>query len=539
MKLKNKILFINLLILSSYNLYASPIFFQKKHQKDSTKYYTRQIKKVFGKEYTNLQESQRILKESLAFFNAKKDTNKIIQCYLLLSNLQTKKGNYSKSFDYLWDAKNMSSNNSKTLQVNSRLMLARLYDEFNMTKLALANTEEALKISKSSSNYNTTISSYMYLAVRQRTSGNYKKALKYLDSCLTVNSKSSTKNFEMPFWDAEHGILLQKLGQYKESQRYLHKARNATKHLNIDYRPYISMYLGDLKQSQKQLDSAALYYKESLKLIHNLGLKNDKEIYTLDKLAQVYKKRGNIRVAYNYMEEARTLESKKIAIKNRTISELFEIKSTYLKDIFEKDAKLEQQNLLIEKNEQIQFRLKVILGLLILLSIVSYTFIQMRLKLKKTLLDKKEAQIKAESIKKKSENEIELKSKELTSYALQLVDKDSAIDELLDVLKTETSQKYKNLYYKYKKGSKDLWDDFNMQFTSINSAFYNKLETLHPKLSVTEQKHCALIKLNLGTKEMARILNIEAHSVHVSRSRIRKKIGLQRSENLEKYIASL
>ncbi|GAF03649.1 helix-turn-helix transcriptional regulator [Saccharicrinis fermentans] len=134
---------------------------------------------------------------------------------------------------------------------------------------------------------------------------------------------------------------------------------------------------------------------------------------------------------------------------------------------------------------------------------------------------------------------MEVKSKELTSYALQMIDKDAAIDELLEAIKKDAPRSYKPLQAKYQKGSKDLWDQFNLRFTEVNTAFYSRLNDKHPALSPTEQKHCALIKLNFGTKEMARILNIAPHSVHISRSRIRKKIGLERSDNLEKYIANL
>ena len=134
---------------------------------------------------------------------------------------------------------------------------------------------------------------------------------------------------------------------------------------------------------------------------------------------------------------------------------------------------------------------------------------------------------------------MELKSKELTSYALQLIDKDSAIDDLLNVLKEKAPSSYKSLSNKYKKGAENLWDEFNLRFTEVNSEFYTRLKEKHPNFTPTEQKHCALIKLKFTTKEMARILNIEAHSVNISRSRIRKKIGLKRSDSLETYVTNL
>ncbi|WP_147406418.1 tetratricopeptide repeat protein [Maribacter vaceletii] len=535
---------ININYTSKYLEKSDNIYIEKSIQ-DSTLYYTSKMKNAINKSALFPYASYKSLKKSILYFKKKKDTNRAINGLIKMSQIQKQKRNYSKTFDHLWEAKYLSDlYHRKDQKVTIRISLARLYDNFNLTEQSVTLLEDASSIAKEiyfEDNQKTEnlISSYMYMAVRHRKSGNYKTALAYLDSCY-INDKINLKQrIDMPFWDAEKGKIMQKIGRNEEAGKYLHEARDLTQNLIITYRPNISMYLGDLKYSINQLDSANYYYKESLNLTRRKGFNNDLEGEVLLKISKVYDKKKKTKLAYRALSESITIEAETLKDKNRTNSELFEIKNTYLNSISEKNEELEKQNIIIEKNNQIQFRLKVILGLLLLLGIISYTFIQMRLKLKKTLLDKKEAQIKAESNKKKSENEIELKSKELTSYALQLVDKDSAIDELLDVLKTEASQKYKNLYYKYKKGSKDLWDDFNLQFTSINSAFYNKLETLHPKLSTTEQKHCALIKLNLGTKEMARILNIEAHSVHVSRSRIRKKIGLQRSENLEKYIGSL
>jgi DNA-binding CsgD family transcriptional regulator len=61
----------------------------------------------------------------------------------------------------------------------------------------------------------------------------------------------------------------------------------------------------------------------------------------------------------------------------------------------------------------------------------------------------------------------------------------------------------------------------------------------YPKLSQGDQKICALIKLNFSSKEMSRLLGISVESVHTSRHRIRKKMDLPRSVNLEDYINSL
>ncbi|CAM4398611.1 helix-turn-helix domain-containing protein [Zobellia nedashkovskayae] len=490
-------------------------------------------------------ESYQILDKSKVYFERKKDTSAAVKCLLAMAEIEKRKGKFSKSFDHLWQAKYLSDQaHNKAQKVQIRISLARLYDEFNMNEQSVFYLTEALEISKKlyaqdSTQIDNLISSYMYMAVRQRKMGNHQEALQYLDSCFVTPSVALEKSIEMPFWDAEKGKIMQELHQYKKANTFLHLSRNNTLGKKASYRPNISLYLGDLKKDLGQKDSALFFYNESLALSQDQGFRNDLETEVLRKISEVYSANGDTKLAYDYLVKSTNTADQVLHNKNQTNSELFQIKDSYLKSISEKNAQLEQKTRTIEKSNTIQFRLKIILFLLVLLGLVLGVVFQMRLKLKKTLLHKKEAELKTKFIEERSNNEIELKSKELTSYAIQLIDKDTAIDELLNLLKTEFSPHYKSLFSKYKKGSKDLWNEFNLQFTQVNSAFYDKLKELHPKLSSTEQKHCALIKLNLSTKEMARILNIEPHSVHVSRSRIRKKMGLKRSENLESYIADI
>ncbi len=512
---------------------------------DSTSYYTNRFKEAMAKSNLFPTESYQVLDESQIYFESKKDTSRVVKCLLAMSEIQKRKGKFSKTFDHLWQAKYLSDQAlDKAQKVQIRISLARLYDEFNMNEQSVLYLQEAVKIAKKiyvqdSTQIDNLISSYMYLAVRQRKMGNYQKALQYLDSCYVTPSITLEKSIEMPFWDAEKGKIMQELQQFKKANTFLHISRNHTLGKKLNYRPNISMYLGDLKKDLNQKDSALFFYNESLTLSQDQGFRNDLEAEVLRKISEVYSANGDTQLAYNYLVKSTKKADQVLQAKNQTNSELFQIKDTYLKSISEKNEQLEQKTRTIEENNTIQFRLKIILFLLVLLGLVIGIIFQMRLKLKKTLLHKKEAELQTKLVEERSHNEIELKSRELTSYALQLIDKDSAIDELLDMLKTESSPRYKSLFSKYKKGSKDLWNEFNLQFTQVNSAFYDKLKELHPKLSSTEQKHCALIKLNLSTKEMARILNIEPHSVHVSRSRIRKKMGLERSENLESYIAGV
>ena len=49
-------------------------------------------------------------------------------------------------------------------------------------------------------------------------------------------------------------------------------------------------------------------------------------------------------------------------------------------------------------------------------------------------------------------------------------------------------------------------------------------------------KLCAYLRMNLQTKEIAHLLNISVRGVEISRYRLRKKLGIERSVNLAEFI---
>ncbi|MFW2376918.1 MAG: helix-turn-helix transcriptional regulator, partial [Cellulophaga baltica] len=80
--------------------------------------------------------------------------------------------------------------------------------------------------------------------------------------------------------------------------------------------------------------------------------------------------------------------------------------------------------------------------------------------------------------------------------------------------------------------------EFEARFTAINQSFYKNLKDTYPSLSQTDLKLCALVKLNFSSKEMSSLLGISIESVHTSRYRLRKKLNLERNDNLTEFIAN-
>lgn len=73
---------------------------------------------------------------------------------------------------------------------------------------------------------------------------------------------------------------------------------------------------------------------------------------------------------------------------------------------------------------------------------------------------------------------------------------------------------------------------FYSNFEKIYPNFRQSLKKANPNISENELKLCALIRLNLSSKEIGQLLNITQDSVNKARYRLRKKLGLSSSEDI-------
>ena len=131
----------------------------------------------------------------------------------------------------------------------------------------------------------------------------------------------------------------------------------------------------------------------------------------------------------------------------------------------------------------------------------------------------------------------------MAASALQLIEKDEFFKNLKTKIREgEPTMKKSDLNKILRSVSvtnTNTWDEFRLRFIEVNKEFYDTIFEKFPNLSQGDQKICALIKLNMSSKEMSRLLGISVESVHTSRHRIRKKMNLPRTINLEDYINSL
>lgn len=194
----------------------------------------------------------------------------------------------------------------------------------------------------------------------------------------------------------------------------------------------------------------------------------------------------------------------------------------------------EQEILVLRHNTKILRMLFIITGIGLLFMVVLLLFLFQRMLVKKNILEREKLELK----KNELEQAIALKNRELTSNMMHLVNYNELIERVIKKLanselhfKQENKKPINNIVSELKIHLKtDLWKSFDIEFMNVHPDFYKNLEKEFENLTSREKRLCALLKMNLSSKEISNITHVEEHSVITARSRLRKKLKLTGKE---------
>ena len=146
----------------------------------------------------------------------------------------------------------------------------------------------------------------------------------------------------------------------------------------------------------------------------------------------------------------------------------------------------------------------------------------------------------------KLESEIKHINTELATSTIHLLTKNEFINDIKSTLggvfKKSKNAEVKNQIHKIIKNIETNiktdadWDNFLIHFDKVHGDFSSRIKEEFPSLSPQEIKLSTYLRLNLSTKEIADLLNISVRGVEIGRYRLRKKLNLERSQNLVEFI---
>ena len=147
--------------------------------------------------------------------------------------------------------------------------------------------------------------------------------------------------------------------------------------------------------------------------------------------------------------------------------------------------------------------------------------------------------------KEQLEADLRFKSKELSSVVMMNI----AHQEFLNSLKEEIQKQKLSGQHSRKNLDKLLalvnnnivsdeesWIMFQANFDRIHENFFRNLKLQYTDLTSGDLRFCALLRLNMPTKEIAKLLNISTRGVDAARYRLRKKFNLLPEESLTDFL---
>ncbi len=149
----------------------------------------------------------------------------------------------------------------------------------------------------------------------------------------------------------------------------------------------------------------------------------------------------------------------------------------------------------------------------------------------------------------KLRNEIRFKSKELANSAMAIIRKNEFLLELKNIIqkqKTDLGSRFPDKYFNHLNrkideniSNRDDWHIFETNFERAHEQFFRKIKEKYPHLTSSDMQLCAYLRINLSSKEIAPLLGISVRGVENHRYQLRKKMKLERNENLTDIILKI
>ncbi len=447
--------------------------------------------------------------ESLRIARAQNNDEQIAKALVSIARLNYFMKNYDKALDNLDQALlSAEETGSKETLIRIYNQYGLVYDDLEDFEKSLDNHFKSLEIAQGINNLQSISYSLNNIGLVYISTGKYEHAYDYYLRSMAIKEKLNDK------WGIigaciNIGTALVRLGQYEEARKYIDRGLEMSETINMN--PLL-MYLWD---TYYELYSSTGDYQKALEA-YMLSTQYKDSIYSRKKTIEI----AELQTKYENEKQEREL----IILKEK------------------------------ENYEQLIRRILIVgIVLLFIVSVIIVVGIIQRRK-KDKIISRKEKQIletkleSKESKEKEMRQEIRFKTRQLTTHALHMMQKNEMLNDIInlstDLLKSpedEIKPKIRQLRQQLKQNLKteNDWEVFKIHFEQVNTDFFNNLLKVNANMNTYDLRHSALIKLNMNIKESASVLNLSPHSVKSARYRLKKKLNLKPDEDLSDFIRNI
>jgi tetratricopeptide (TPR) repeat protein len=464
-------------------------------------------------------------KQAVNLYTKSGRLDKLAGAYFDLADIYKIIGEYSKSLEFcarsleLYEKLKDNSGIKRCYRImGSDYKYIKAYDK------ALVYYEKSLAISREEGVPADIAVALNNLGTAYEAMGNDSAAFKCYSQCYDFYRQGNNMN-GLSIYHNNIGSIFLHAKQYEQAIENFRLALRYRK-LTTDKRraAIILDNIGSYFYVTNQYDSSIFYYKQSLKIASELGIKETMASGYLALSMNYIKKKMPYDAYQELLEFNHLKDTVQDAQKSIEIAKIEESFQAY-KEQLESD------------NEKEKHRLFYVIYVLSIL-LFSLGFLLLLKWYRKSV--QKHEKFHTDLVEEKSKIELDLsdKNKELITYSLQIAQKqeiDLALAERIRIeihnSSGETKVKLQSILANIIQESQriNIWEDFEIRFNQVNQNFYKNLIEKFPSLTQNEKRLCAFTKLNLTTKEITIITGQSPHSINVARTRLRKKIGISNS----------
>ncbi|HEX2935235.1 MAG TPA: tetratricopeptide repeat protein [Bacteroidales bacterium] len=470
--------------------------------------------------------------KALALYHKLDIKNKVAWSCIWIGAIHGESLNYTKTMDYYTEAMDIfRSLNDREGIAHSYYMMATVYAFQNNSKTAIDYDKKALAL-VNKTDKERVARYYLSLFRDYKTEGLYTKAQALVDSFIPP-LKETNNLFLLAQSHCYVGALYLDLKDYKKAKAYIHKASEYDNQFGNKRSLMITkLNLAQVHLDAGENDSAIVVLKGLLDLNQQLkSMKYADMIYY--NLAYAYEQKGDYKSALDYCNRF-------IMVNDSVVQELTNRKLLEMQTKYEVDIKNEQIKLLEKEKQLTQQRyISLAIGLLLILLVSLYIIGHKHRKAK-------EKQLRYETEIQEATDKIGTKQRELTLKAMQIAQQENSLSFLRDQLESfnaehpESQESMQGLLSRINLQLKqNAFNDFERYFIEVHPEFYSKLKRKYEELSQNELRVCALLRLNLSSKQIADITGRSVRSVESTRTNIRKKMGLTLQDNLFEAISAV
>jgi Tfp pilus assembly protein PilF len=369
----------------------------------------------------------------------------------------------------------------------------------------------------------------------------YETAAKYCDMVLNYPVKIDNPIYYAALYN-NLGVVNWELGNYEEAFDYYNKALEIREEIgDLWGMATIHFNLGKCYLLQEDYEKAEQKFALAMDIsdqTSNVGI----EMYASEGLANLYISRGDYKQAAEMLQLTNLLKDSIAGIEK--ITDIARIEVQYLLEKQLQESELKQQILVSEKERKALIVVFVAIALFFLVLIFLLLYNNQRIKNRKNIVEQESLAIQNENLELKNQQlrqTLDNKTKELNTHMSYLLKRNEYVTSIIENVSDIKKEEKGNIQSAIKdiKGNLEtsVWNEFSMLFQDLHQDFYQELYKVHPNLSPNEKKLCAFIRLNMSTKDISAITLQSPPTIEIARSRLRKKLNLQRGDNLTQYLS--